>query len=136
MKMKPVVFASIVSLQLVVATGLQAADRMQPGKWEFSMTRDGSTHTSTRCVTAEEAGSVNGDTKSARAHAEKSAKNCTVDAYDIHGDRVSYKLTCAGATIESAATYHGNSFEGDLKSVRAGKEATTHVKAHRLAACP
>jgi hypothetical protein len=114
---------------------LRAADRMQPGKWEFTMTTNGATHSSTMCITAEKAASANGDTKSARAAAEKDGKGCDIKSYEVSGATVTYTIECHGTRIESTATYHGDRSEGVLKSTREGKTATTTVKARRLGAC-
>ncbi len=78
------------SLALIAAASARGADRMQTGKWEFVLTTNDQTQTTTRCVTKDEAAAVNGDTKTARAHAEKNAKGaCDFKAYDVtggHGD--------------------------------------------------
>ncbi len=127
---------SCLSLALMAAASARGADRMQTGKWEFAMTTNGQTQTTNQCVTKEQAAAVNGDTKTARAHAEKNAKGaCDFKAYDVTGNTVTYKIDCRGATIESKATYHGDTFEGVLKSTREGKQVMTTVKAHRLGEC-
>jgi len=43
--------ASICALCLCSAA-IGAAERMTPGKWEFTMTTDGSTHAIEQCITA------------------------------------------------------------------------------------
>jgi len=46
-------------------------------------------------------------------------------------------MVCGPRTIRSTATYHGDTFESDLKTKAEGAaEVVTHVKAHRLGACP
>ena len=106
-----------IGLTLAVAP-LSAADRLQIGQWEFTSTTRGEAHTFKRCVTPDEAGSVNGDTRSARAYAEKqTAGHCTITDYKVDGDTVSYAMVCGPRTIRSTATYHGDTFESDLKTL-------------------
>ena len=127
---------SSLALTLIAATSLHAADRAQTGSWEFTMTTNGQARTATSCVTPEEAAAANGDTKSARAAAEKAAKGrCTFPAFDVTGDTVTYKMDCAGTIMESTATYHGDTMTGVLKTTRQGKQSITSVKGHRLGAC-
>jgi len=57
--------------------------------------------------------------------------------YKVDGNAVSYAMVCGPRTIRSTATYHGDTFEGDLKTKAEGAgEAVSHVKARRLSACP
>lgn len=130
---------SLCGFVLAATPTLHAADRMQPGKWEFTMTGDGAPRTFSQCMTQDQANEANGDAKTARAYAEKKAKGrCTVKSYDIQGDTVKYSLACGDRTIDSSTTFHGGtSSEGVLKTTTAdGKVNTRTVKAHRLGACP
>jgi hypothetical protein len=128
----------VFALTLASAPSLWAAERMVSGNWTFEMVTTGQDpRTFTRCITAEEAGSVNGDAAAARAYAEKSAGTaCSVKDFHVDGDTVSYSLTCGETTIASKATYHGDSFEGVLTTKNGDNEATTQLKAHRAGACP
>jgi len=122
------------------AATLQAADRMALGQWEYTLTSEGSTHTVSHCVTQDEASAVNGSEKSAREAAEKNATRtsrgrCTVRSFGIKGDTVSYTLVCGDRTIESTATFHGDTSEGVLATTTGGKAIQTQVKARRLGAC-
>jgi Protein of unknown function (DUF3617) len=132
------ILLSAMALMLVPARPVSAADRLQTGQWEFSSTTDGKANTFKQCVTAEKAGSVNGDTKTARAYAEKEAAgHCTIQDYKVDGNVVSYAMTCGSRTIRSTATYRGDTFEGDLISKNeGGPEIVSHVKARRLGNCP
>jgi len=129
-------FALLICVALMGSTA-HAADRMQPGQWAFTTTTDGVSRSFKQCVNAEEALSANGDTKTARAAAEKKAgaSSCVIKAYDVNGATVTYTIECRGSLIESTQTYHGDSSEGILKSTRAGKKATTAVKGRRIGAC-
>jgi hypothetical protein len=135
---RTLLFTAVCGLFLTATPPLQAADRMQPGKWEFTMTGNGELRTFSQCMTQDQANEANGDTKTARAYAEKKAKGrCTIKSYDIQSDTVKYSLACGDRTIDSTTTYHGgNTSEGVLKATTAdGKVDTKTVKARRLGAC-
>ena len=125
---------------LVTAAQLDAAERMTPGQWEFTMTTNGASPSSKYCVDTDLAAVANGDSRSGREAAEKnSAKaksNCTVTDFTAKGDTVSYAMTCGDRTIRSTSTYYGDRYEGVLKTKTATEETTTEVKARRLGACP
>jgi hypothetical protein len=117
---------------------LQAAERMTLGQWEFTMTTKGESHVSKYCVDADLAAVVNGDSRTGREAAEKNAAkmNCRVTDFTVKGDTVSDAMTCGDRTILSTATYHGDSYEGVMKTEAGSVETTTEVKARRLGACP
>lgn len=125
-------------LSVLVASPLSAADRMRAGLWEFTMASKGESRTFKQCITAEKAGSVNGDTKSARAFAEKEAAGrCKVTDYKIDGAVVTYSILCGTRTIRSTTTYHGDQSEGDLFTKTEGEpETAQHVRGKRLGDCP
>jgi len=116
---------------------LQAADRMAAGQWEFTLTGNGESRTMKQCMSPDQANEMNGDTKTARAFAEKRANGrCTIKSYDIQGDTVKYSLVCGDRTIDSRTTFHGDTSEGTLKTTTAdGNVDTRTVKARRLGAC-
>ena len=127
---------SCLSFTLIAATSLRAADRMQPGNWESKITRSGQTITSTHCVTKKEASVVNGDTKSQRTHVEKSLKGaCTIQAYDVTGNRVTYRMDCKGTLVESTFTYHGDTYEEVTKSTSKDAQTKMVKTGRRLGAC-
>ena len=128
--------ALLACFSLIAATSLRATDRMQTGNWEKSVTIKGHTATSTRCVTKEEAISVNGDTKSARAYAEKELKGtCNIQAYDVTGNTITSRMDCEGTLIEMTFTYHGDTYEGVSKSTLQGTQTTMTFKGRRLGSC-
>jgi hypothetical protein len=90
-----------------------------------------------QCMTSDQANEMNGDTKTARAFAEKRTKGrCTIKSYDVQGNTVSYSLVCGGRTIDSTTTFIGDKSEGTLKTTTAdGAVDTKIVKARRLGAC-
>jgi len=118
------------------STTLYAADRLVPGKWEFSTTSDGTPRVFTNCMSAEDASQVNGDSKSGRAAAEKKAAGrCTVESYTALGSSVEYTIACGSRTIKSATVFHGDSSESTVTTTVDGKTVTSQVKARRLGAC-
>ena len=134
---RTLLLTSLCGLLLAATPPLKAADRMAAGKWEFTMAGNGESRTFSQCMTPDQANEANGDTKTARAYAEKKAKgHCTIKSYDIQGNTVKYSLLCGDRTIDSTTTYHGDSSEGTLKTTTAdGKVDTRTVKARRLGAC-
>ncbi|MEO8432113.1 MAG: DUF3617 family protein [Acidobacteriota bacterium] len=130
--------ASVLGLAISTAPApLLAADRLQVGLWEFTSTTDGTPNRFKHCVTPDEAGSINHDTRTARAYAEKhAAGRCTINDYKVEGSFVGYSLTCGDRTIRSRTTFHGDSSEGDLFTTVGGKETVSHVTARRIGACP
>lgn len=111
---------------------------MSLGQWEFTMTTKGESHVSKYCVDADLAAVVNGDSRTGREAAEMNAAkmNCRVTDFTVKGDTVSDAMTCGDRTILSTATYHGDSYEGVMKTKAGSVETTTEVKARRLGACP
>ena len=122
----------------LAARPISAADRLQSGQWEVTSTSKSGDQTYKHCVTPDEAGSVNGDTRSARAYAEKKAAGrCTIKDYKVAGDEVSYVMTCGKTTIQSTATYRGDTFEGEMTTKAKGAaKVLSHIKARRLGLCP
>ena len=131
-------FTSICALLLVGALSVRAAERMAAGQWEFTMTGTGEPRILKQCITPDQANEMNGDTRTARAFAEKRAKGrCTIKSYDIQGNTVKYALSCGDRTIETTTTFTGDTSEGTQTTTTAdGKVDTRTIKARRLGACP
>jgi len=73
-KTTPTVLLIVTGALALASAPLSAGERIRPGQWEFTITHPGSEpNVFKHCVTADEATSVNGDTKTARAYAEKKA---------------------------------------------------------------
>lgn len=126
----------VLLLPIFAAASVEAAGRIVGGKWESAMTTDGDTRTVTYCISAEEAASINGDSKSGRAFAEKkSGGRCTINSYEIKGDTVSYSLTCGNRTIVDTTAFHGETSEGTKTTSSEGKAVTSRLKSRRIGAC-
>ena len=131
-------------LLAVAAFGLPPAlraapERLHAGQWEFTTAHvDGEPDSVKICVSAEEAASINGDAKTARAYAEKTAKQgCKVNEYTVSGNLVTYSVSCGKASVRARITYHGDTSEGDTTITREGQpDIVMHVKARRLGECP
>ena len=118
---------------------LAAPERLHAGQWEFTTSHAGGEPQSVRfCVTAEEAASINGGAKTARAYAEKKAgEGCKVNEYTVDGNLVTYSVTCGDSTVRAKITYAGDTSEGETVIQRQGQpELVMHVKAKRLGDCP
>lgn len=118
----------------------RAAELINPGEYEFTTTTDGNARTLSHCVTPDDAKMANGDSKSGREAAERAAKGrCTIQSYDVAGNKVSFEMTCGDAVLASTTTYHGDTSEGDLVTTRTvnGVRSTahTHTTARRLGNC-
>ena len=126
-------------LPLLFTPASGAADRIAGGKWEAAMTTDGATRTVSFCISAEEATSINGDSKSGRDFAEKKAQKsgspCVMKSYDIKGDTVSYALACGNRTITDTTSFHGETSEGVKTVTLEGNTVTTRFKSRRLGVC-
>lgn len=141
MKKAPSMILATAVAVAMAASALPAAERLRPGQWEFTTTHDARKDEPTtfkHCVSEEEAGSANGDTQSARAHAEKAAgARCKVVDYKVGGDVVSYSIQCGDVSIRSTTTFHGDTSEGEMITKRPGSpEDVSHIKAKRLGDCP
>ena len=118
----------------------QAADRLTAGQYEYTATTDGQARVLARCVTPEEAQTVNADAKAGRASTEKLVQGtCTVTTYEVDANTVSMSLKCGEGTNSTRATYHGDGWSADTTSTypAGGKIAVkkTHVDAKRVGDC-
>lgn len=117
-------------LALSVA-GARAADRVQAGQWETTISAGARDRIMKSCVTAAEANAANGDEKTFRASMVKSAEaaGCKVKDVKVSGNQVIADSTCGGMQATSTTTYHGDWYE-QLSS------NGTKVRAKRIGACP
>jgi len=121
---------SIAMLALTVAAA-RAADRVQPGQWETTITAGARDRVLKSCVTAAEANVANGDEKTFRASVVKTAEDagCTVKDVKVSGNQVTSDATCGGMQATSTTTYHGDWYEQTSSN-------GTKVRAKRVGACP
>lgn len=126
---------------LAYALPAQAADLANPGEYEWTMkTNDEPVRTIKTCMTPEMAKMFNGDSRSGREAADKADRGrCAIQAYEIAGNKVTYRITCGDRLMESTTTFHGDSSEGDLTTTRTAEGVKrvdhTHTTAKRVGAC-
>jgi len=112
-------------------TAAHAADRVQPGQWETTITSGGRDRVLKSCVTAAEANVANGDEKTFQQSVVKTAEDagCTVKDVKVSGNQVISDASCGGHQNTSTTTYHGDWYEQTSSN-------GTKVRAKRVGACP
>jgi hypothetical protein len=121
----------------VAVFSAQATTRMTPGQWELTTTTKGDSQVLKFCADPATLAIANGDTRSGREALVKlhSKTGCTVGDFKAEGSNVSYTLTCHNRTVQASETYHGDRYEGNLKTKLASGEVDSDYTAHRLGAC-
>ena len=128
--------ATLLSLAtLLGATNAAAADRVQAGQWESTMTVGSAKPIVTKyCITAGEARSMNGDLATLRKYLEESTAasskgRCSVKNVELNGNQTIVTITCGKAEVIGKTTYHGDHYESTSSngSTLVGK---------RLGSCP
>jgi flagellar capping protein FliD len=124
------VLLSIAMLALTVAEA-RAADRLQPGQWETTISAGGRDRVMQICVTAADASAVNGDEKTFEASVLKTAQDagCTVKEVKVSGNQVTVDATCGGMQATSTTPYHGDRYEQVSSN-------GSKVSAKRVGPCP
>src|ERR1700687_5144044 len=114
MKMTTRFTVLMTGIALVGVASLGAAERMRTGQWEVTSTSNGRARSFKNCVAAAEAGAVNGDAKTVKAHFEKLVPaQRKFTEYKVEGNSVSSVMTCDSTTVRSVTTYHGDSYQSD-----------------------
>jgi hypothetical protein len=129
--------ASLFGLMVCTAPAARAADRLTVGQYEYTMTADGKpAQTYSRCLTPDDAKSVNADAKTGRELIEQTAKGaCTIKNYDITGNTVAYSMSCDRTVRTIRATYTGDAFESDTTTTIEGQNHLVHIVAKRVGIC-
>ncbi len=120
-----------VAMLALTVTDARAADRVQPGQWETTISAGGQDRVMKVCVTAAEASVANGDEKTFRAFVVKTAEDagCTVNDVKVSGNQVIADGSCGGQQSTSTTIYHGDWYEQTSSN-------GAKVRAKRLGACP
>jgi len=120
-----------VAMLALTVTDARAADRVQPGQWETTITAGGRDRVMKACVTAAEASVANGDEKTFQASVVKTAQDagCTVKDVKVSGNQVTSDATCGGMQATSTTTYHGDWYEQVSSN-------GSKVRAKRVGPCP
>jgi len=124
------VLLSIAMLALIAAEAL-AADRVQPGQWETTISAGGQDRVMKSCITAAEASAANSDDQTFQASVVKIAQDagCTIKDVKVSGNQVTSDATCAGMHATSTTTYHGDWYEQVSSN-------GSKVHAKRVGPCP
>jgi len=131
--LRAVVFALI----SVAAFSSPGTGRMTPGQWELTTTTKGESQVLKFCADAATLAIANGDAQSGREALVKlhSKTKCAVADFKAEGSTLSYMLTCHDRTAWISETYHGDRYEGVLKTKTSSEEITSDYKARRLGDC-
>ena len=125
----------MLAVLLLCATSVAAAERVQPGEWETTMTM-GSTQpmVGKYCITAAEAKSMSGDLATLRTYLEESTRNntdgrCSLKDVALTGNRTVVTIACGKTEVTNTTTYHGDRYESASSN-------GSSVAGKRLGACP
>lgn len=112
-------------LATLFAGATQAADRFEPGSW-LSTSGGGGRMPQTngpRCVTVQEARSMNGSADAIRTalEADPAWQGCRIGDVRAEGMSVIFTATCPGEIVTTSQTlYAGSSYEGTIRVTAAG----------------
>jgi len=124
----------------LAASAAPAAGRLADGQWESAITTDGVTRTISYCIRPDEAASINGDSRTARAFADKKAQKagapCSFKSYEVSGDKVSYTMLCGTRTITDQTVYHGQTSDGVKTITKEGQTVSMQISSRRIGTCP
>jgi hypothetical protein len=131
---------AVLTMVIVSSLTLRAQERMQSGVWEL-VTSGEVDHAETRCVSASEAGEVNGGIENVRAALQKRAavSGCDVVHLKVEGNTISYDASCNSNIMASyKMVYHGSFFDVEVRgrAQQANEEPSTRIKGKRLRPCP
>lgn len=129
--------ASLFASISVAALCAQTTERMAPGQWELTTTTKGESQVLKFCADPATLAIANGDAQSGREALVKlhAKTGCAVADFKAEGSALAYSLTCRNRTVRATETYHGDRYEGVLKTKTASEEVTSDYKARRLGAC-
>lgn len=123
------------AMTLITAVVVAAADRVQPGQWETTLTGAAARPLVTRyCITPAEAKSMSGDLAMLRKYLEdstaaKTKGRCVVKNVTLDGNRTTVTIVCGKSEVIGTTTYHGDHYESS------SSDGTT-VVGKRLGGCP
>ncbi|HEV7239258.1 MAG TPA: DUF3617 family protein [Thermoanaerobaculia bacterium] len=123
------------AILLLGATNAAAADRVQAGQWETTMTLGTAKPMVTKyCITTREARLMSGDLATLRKYLEESTAantkgRCAVKNVELNGNRTVVTLVCGKTEVVGTTTYHGDRYESS------SSDGTT-VAGKRLGNCP
>jgi hypothetical protein len=125
----------LIAVLLLCATSVTAADRVQAGEWETTMTMGSAKPmVSKYCITAAEAKHMSGDLATLRKYlvestATNTAGRCSVKDVALTGNRTVVTIACGKTVVTNTTTYHGDRYESTSSN-------GSTVAGTRLGACP
>lgn len=120
---------------LLGTTSAAAADRVQAGQWETTMTVGSAKPVVTKyCITAGEARAMNGDLATLRKYLEESTAantkgRCSVKNVALNGNKTVVTIACGKTEVVGTTTYHGNHYESTSSN-------GSSVTGKRIGNCP
>jgi len=135
MMMKTLAMCLLSSALLFCAADASAADRVQAGQWETTLTGATPQPMVTKyCITAAEARAMNGDLATLRKYLEESTAantkgRCAVKDVELDGNRTVVTMKCGKTEVVGTTTYHGDRYESTSSN-------GSTVTGRRLGACP
>jgi hypothetical protein len=122
------------AILVFLATVALAADRVQSGEWQTTLTLAGKPTVTKHCITAAEAKLMNGDVATLRKYleqstAQKTRGRCTVKNVSLMGDTTVVTISCGRTEVTGTTKYHGDRYESS------STDGTT-VTGKRLGNCP
>jgi hypothetical protein len=133
--MKTFVLTLVASAALLLhVSNAMAADRVQPGDWETTLTMPNvKPMVSKHCITPAEAKLMNGDLPALRKYVEDStAKNtrgrCVVRSVAVKGNQTTVAIACGKTEVVATTTYHGDRYESTSSN-------GTKIAGKRLGSC-
>ncbi|MGO4403420.1 DUF3617 domain-containing protein [Bosea sp. RAF48] len=127
---------------LLLVQGAYAGERFEPGLWQSTAFIGGKKGrvTGPRCVTTQEAQSMNGSASAIRKvlEVDPAWQGCAIGEVRTEGMQVDFTATCAGAVVTtSRTTYRGSSYEGTITVTRPETPALAmSIRGERVGACP
>ena len=124
-----------VATAVIFAAAAFAAERVQSGEWETTLTiASGQPMVTKNCITPAEAKLMNGDVATLRKYlvestAAKTKGRCSVKDVVLTGNRTVVTMACGKREVTGTTTYYGNRYESTSSD-------GTKVTGKRLGACP
>ena len=120
---------------LLFATSVAAADRVQDGQWETSLTlAAGKPMVTKYCLTPAEAKSMNGDAATVRKYLEETTATatkgfCKVKTVKVDKNQTVVAIVCGKTEVINTTKYSGDKYESKSSD-------GTLVAGKRLGVCP
>ena len=124
--------------------GAVVQDRVHAGLWEITLLQDGTSSTSTYCITPQAAKAMSGDAATVQRYVEQAVSKdngdvCTVKTFKLQWNTISLTKVCGSGpsaiTIKLLRTYHGDTAESEVVSMAGGRELHIKSTQRRVGVC-